>query len=380
MKNKPLKIIFDANPLSGKKSGVGYYVEGLVQSLSETGGSDIELVGHYFNFLGRKNVDHLPLAANIRYVESRLMPGKALSLCRRLGFQPPYELFTKTRADVMLFMNFVALPSLFKTKKVVFVHDLGFVDCPEFVQVKNRMFLKSWVPVSIKNSDLVVTISEFTKSRIRSKFHVSAKKLHVTPIPPVINPGPRAGSITRFQIPGKFILFVGTIEPRKNISTIVNAYEKLPLTLQTEYSLVLAGGKGWNDEEILEKITKAQDRGLHIILTGYVSEAEKTALYKQSALCLQPSLYEGFGMPILEAMSYGKAVICSDIEVFHEVAQNSALYFDPSSSESLKAAIEKVLSNPKLLSELEKAGISHINSYLGWDQVTADLWGKIKAL
>jgi glycosyltransferase involved in cell wall biosynthesis len=379
MKNKPIKIVFDANPLVGKKSGVGYYIEGLVKSISDVAGDEVEIIGHYFNFLGKKHPS-LPTAKNIRYVQSRLIPGKVLSLCRKIGFQLPFEVFTRTRANITMFTNFVVMPSLFRTKKVVFIYDLGFVDCPQFLVLKNLNYLKKWVPKTIKNGDLIVVNANFTKTRIAEEFSILNESLYVMPIPPVTEVSTSPSDVSRFNIPEKYLLFVGTIEPRKGILNLLEAYERLPERVRSEYSLVLAGGQGWNNAAILEKASRLKSDGLNIILTGYISDDEKATLYMNSTLCIQPSIYEGFGMPILEAMSYGKAVICSNIDVFHEVAGGAVQYFEKEDPASLKNALVQLLENPSELAKASQASTKYLASYPKWPEVSANFWNKLKEL
>lgn len=377
---KRLKIIFDANPLIVNKSGVGYYTQHLVLALAHACPDTIELLGHYFNFLGRRTPSELPKAANINYIQSRVIPGKVLNLCRRFGFQPYFEIFTRHRADVTLFPNFVALPGLSKTPAVVAVHDLSFIDCPEYVSASNRSFLKKWVPSSIEKSELVITISNFTKSRIMQIYDVPENKIHITPIPPPTPIKPNREILRKYGLSNGYLLFVGTIEPRKNIIGLVNAYALLPVSTRNNLPLVLVGGSGWNDQEILTRIKELQVSGLRIIQTGYVSQAEKSALYGSATLCVQPSHYEGFGMPVLEAMSYGKPVACSDIEVLHEVAGDAAVYFDQTNQQAMADTLTKILYDKHLLEEYAMRSKKHIANFPTWPQVATELYDKLQEL
>ncbi len=382
MKNKKLKIFFDANPLTINKTGVGYYTYGMVSSLSEVGGKDIELVGHYFNFLGRKKSLHLPKADNIRYVQTKVFPGKLLSVCRRFGFQLPLEWITKERGDMFLFTNFVSLPSIFKTKKIAVMHDVGFIDHPEFVAVKNLNFLNRWVPRTVKSSDLIVTISKFSAERLKQTYGLDDNRLFITPIPPLKDQSSNTpSSLNRFKIPtNKYVLFIGTLEPRKNLVTLLEAYERLDNTFKNRFSLVLAGGTGWKDEVIKQKIEDMQASGNNVVTTGYVSDKEKSALYKGASFCVQPSIYEGFGMPILEAMSYGKAVVCSDIEVFREVAGNAARYFSPINVTDLKNTLESLINNPGLVQDMGVNGKKRVEQYPNWEVVSSNLLERLRGL
>jgi glycosyltransferase involved in cell wall biosynthesis len=155
-------------------------------------------------------------------------------------------------------------------------------------------------------------------------------------------------NLKKMGIQGKYILFVGSIEPRKNIQNLVEAYTKLPMFIKDTYSLVLAGGKGWKDEQILASIKDAQNNGNKIIQTGYITEAEKDALYKDASLFVLPSHYEGFGMPIYEAMQYKIPIVASNIPVFNEIAGDSITYFDKDSVGDIANVMEKIISSKSL--------------------------------
>lgn len=378
MKRK--KIIFDANPLVLWKSGIGYYTQGLMQAMADAEPDTCDIKGHYFNFLGRKHPVNLPSAPNLRYIQSRLVPGKVLSICRKLGFQPFFEFFTKQTADIAIYPNYVALPSITKCKKVVMVHDLSFIDCPEYVSEKNRAFLHKWVPGSIEQADLVVTISSFTKERIMQTFSVSGNKIYITPIPPVAQAEPDTAIIQKHSIENGYILFMGTIEPRKNIAGLLEAYTLLPASMKDKFPLVLAGGKGWNDENILKRIEQLQSNGLKIVQTGYVTDSERSALYQKATLFVLPSYYEGFGMPVLEAMKHGKPVACSDIPVLHEVAGDSAVYFDQNNPQSIAETLSVILDSAEQIKEYSRKATEHVKDFPTWHDVAVGLYDAINKL
>ena len=326
------RVLYDAGPmLDGRKSGVGYYVGHLITSLQAAYGDRLELTGYYFNFLGR----HGDKTAGFRQLHLhniRLVPGKLLSLSRRMGFQPWLECFFSKSSDAVLFTNYVALPLLRRRKVVLVIYDLSFLDVPEYTQTRNLSYLRRFCPPSIRRADTIITISEFTKQRLQHYFPELHAQIVVTPVPPLDEPVHVAALSQRLLDLGvkdkSYILCVGTLEPRKNLENLMTAYARLPAEVRNRYSLVLAGGKGWKDQPILDAIVKHRAGGLNIIQTGYVSDDEKAALYSHAAAFVQPSHYEGFGMPILEAMQHGLPVAVSDIPVFHEVAGNGALYFD----------------------------------------------------
>jgi len=368
------KILFDAEPLVGnKKTGVGYYTEHLIKGLLNHGAYNYVLHGYFFNFLNRKPK---PLA-NSRTIgfSEVLFPGKVLTLCRRFGFQPFLEFFTPKQSDIVLFTNYVSLPLLRKRKTALVVYDLGFMDHPEFTQERNLQFLQKFCPPSIQQADLIITISEFTKERLLHYFPNLKAKIIVTPIPPSqesVTPQRLGKRLEGAGIEkGHYILYLGTIEPRKNLQALAQAYRLLPQSLRGAYSLVLAGGKGWKDEGILSAIADLQAKGANIIMPGYISDEEKAALYSNAACFVLPSHYEGFGMPVLEAMQYGTPVALSDIPVFHEVAGGAAAYFDKDNPEDISAVLAELLTNKALRERLRARGAKQLKTF-SW-QTNAEL-------
>lgn len=357
MRNKkPMTILFDANPIAiSGKSGVGHYAAYLVQALADAYPDDLRLIGHYYDFLGRKHPVGLPVAANITYHPTKLFPGRIPNMLRRLGVSIPFELLARSRGDVLLFPNFLTQPSLFRKPVVVTIHDLCFAEYPEFVNTLNLHDLRRYVPQSIERASLILAVSEFTKQAIHTTYNVDPGRIVVTPVPPLQTkavPPQEAGTLVReLGVRKPYILFVGNLEPRKNLLSLVEAYAQAK-ALHDSYSLVLAGGKGWKNEALLRRIEELQRQGLSIVLPGYVSDAQKTALYQRSSLVAMPSYYEGFGMPILEAFEYGIPVAASDIPVHHEVAQDAAAYFDPYDIAAIASTMTTVLEDKSLRKRL----------------------------
>lgn len=377
MKDKKLTILFDANPLvDSTKSGVGYYTKGVIEALASTYPDEVQLVGHYFNFLGKKTDINLPKATNIRYVCSRLIHPKLLSLLRRCKLQIPFDVLIKTRGDIAFFPNFVTLPVFQGLKKVVVVHDLCFKEFPEYLQPANQRFLNSFVPASLKKSDAVVTISESTKKAIQRYYHVPSKKILTTYIPVVIE---NTTANPKRVVDKEYILFVGTLEPRKNFIALVRAYVDLPKNIKDRYALVLAGGVGWSIDEELTEIKNYQQSGEQIITTGYIDEATKQSLYTHASLFVLPSYYEGFGMPLLEAMHFGVPVVASDIDVFHEVCSDAALYADPASPSDMSEAVKNLLTSQKLRTTYINKGYRQVQSF-SWEDNARELYLRFNSI
>lgn len=361
-----MTIIFDANPFAtNKKTGVGHYSEQLLKSLAENYQSDIKIVAYYYNFLGRKKYS-LPECQNVTYRQIRLVPIQLVNLLRRIYIEVPVELLAKCRGDVAIFPNFLAQPSIFKTPKYIVLHDLSYIDHPEYVSDKNRRDLLRFVPKSIKRSRKIVTVSEVSKSTIANFYNISPNNILVTPIPPEekvnLTNDEVSMVLNEFEIKKPYLLYLGTLEPRKNIINLIEAYCNNKM-LYENYSLVLAGKMDWKYEEIAQSISKKQEEGYSIIYCGYVSDTQRAALYSGASVFVFPSLYEGFGMMILESMQYKVPVAISDIPVFHEVAKNSAAYFDPADPENIGSVLAEVLQNNSLSDKLIKSYETTLRMY-----------------
>ncbi len=363
-----MRILVDSNPIVvGSKTGIGYYAERAVNALAKQGKNHI--IGYYFDLLGRQGKE-----LTIPEVQSRKVvfpPAKLISILQRLGSLPPLELFVRDKADIVFYTNYVSLPTIRKVPKALAIYDLGFLDCPQYVQGPNLKYLRRHCPRSIQSADIIITISEFTKQRLLHHFPGLKARVVITPIPPatissegiVLSGGVRARGV----VDKKYILFVGTIEPRKNVAALVEAYCNLPESVRDKYSLVLAGGKGWKDDEILALIAQKQTEGYSIIQLGYTDDADKRALYHLAACYALPSHYEGFGMPVLEAMQYNTPVLLSDIPVFHEVAGDAAVFVDKDNIASISEGLSRLLRDKVLQQDLVRKGKERLGLY-SWEK------------
>lgn len=380
MPKKRLRILFDAHPLLGQKTGVGYYTQSLVQSLATRYSDDVELVGYYHNFLYRKKTPDLPTAPNLSYQRVAFMPGQIVNLLRRFHILLPVEVLTFTRADFILYPNFLGLASLFNTPSASAIHDLTFIDLPEYVSRRNLHDLLRFIPAQIKRSSFLITVSEFSKQRIAEEFDVASDDILVTPIPPappvILSDDKMRGILKGMGLTGEYLLTLGTVEPRKNLLHMLDAYTRLPIALQRKYTFVVAGKIGWNCEAEQTRLAQLQKAGANVIHLGYVTDDQRAALYGGATLFTSASHYEGFGMPALEAMSYGTACALSDLPVFREVAGDSALYFNHREASSIAASWEQLLADDIYRKGLAERGSQHAQSY-NWNDVAASVYDKI---
>ena len=368
---KKIRVVFDANPLVRQKTGVGFYTEGLVTALGQI--DQLELVGCYF--MPRGNVPTLPKAPGLSFKSCPWAVGALARALRKIGLRLPWELLFWVRGDVLLFPDFTSWPSLFKTPKLLTIHDLTFIDHPDYVTKANLRYLRRFCAKDARAAALVLTISKFSKVRLVREFKLRPNKVIVQPIPPA----PVIAGTKPKWLPANYLLFISTIEPRKNLEGLIDAYLELPESLTKKYALVAAGGVGWHTEELMERIKHLQASGHKILTPGYVSAAERAALYKNAAIVVVPSFYEGFGMPVLEAFSYNAPVAASNLPVLKEIGQDAAVYFDPNSPASIAKTISSVLSSATKRTKMVAGGQKQLSHY-SWNSVADSVFKEIQKL
>ena len=374
-----MRIVVDMQAAGrANRSGVGVYTACLVEQLAKNNQDTVEIVGHYYNFLGRQHISTLPRANNIRYKISRLIPVKAVNLLRRLGLNLPFEFLAKNRGDVYLFPNFIAQPSIFGIPSITVIHDLAFLEKPDTVSEKNRKDLARFVPTVLRKSKHIIANSQGTKQRIIDRYKISEGRISV--VTPAINHQtfyPRlekdVSAVRRkYRLPARYIMYTGTLDPRKNVEGILHSYAALDKKLKKEYGLVLAGGKGWKDESILATIDELRAAGESILTTGYVPDKDLPSIYTGASLFVYPSFYEGFGIPLLEAMACGVPVISADNTSLPEVVGSAGLYVKAEDEEGLTLLMERVLTNSGLASQLREKGFKQAKKF-SWEKSAQEL-------
>jgi len=265
---------------------------------------------------------------------------------------------------------------LWGVKKVFVVMDLVAFLFKEkhtnFVGMLERIF----VPWGVKGADKVLAISESTKRDVREVFGLKESRVTVVPLAArdiFIKSATLQDKLrvaARYRLPKKFLLFVGTIEPRKNIQRIVESFKALG---DDSLKLVLIGQKGWLYREILELI-KEENLQERIVWPGYVQDADLPSFYALSEALVWPSLYEGFGLPILEAMSVGTPVVTSNISSMPEVAGSAAILVDPKNTEDVTRGIKKALKSRGVFIKKGKKQAARFD----WDKTAQKTWQTIK--
>ncbi|MBI3624045.1 glycosyltransferase family 4 protein [Candidatus Saccharibacteria bacterium] len=369
----------EGSTLFGQPTGVGQYAKRLTEALGQQE-SDInfEIIRHWLPFKKLR-----PPIQPFQHLSYRLVrwfpPAVYFQIFKRLGWFIPYDWIALRGYEAVLFYNFVSFPLSSKTKSVVFIHDLSFVHYSNLLLSKNAKYLTRFVPLSLKRASQIVAVSQSTKNQIVDCYKIAPSKISV--IPPAVDtkvfaprPDDQIKSVmNKYNLSTeKYILFTGTIEPRKNIAGLLEAYSQLPSELTKQYSLVLAGGKGWQDESILSKITELQHQNFKIIQTGYVDDQDLPAVYSGASVFVYPSIYEGFGIPPLEAMACGVPVITSNKASLPEVTGKAALLIKPENPAEIAEAIQKILTDSVLANSLKAKGFDQVKKF-SWDKSAQQL-------
>jgi glycosyltransferase involved in cell wall biosynthesis len=241
------------------------------------------------------------------------------------------------------------------------IHDLSYYAPERFFSLPSRYYKRLLTRTTVARSNRIVAVSNFTREELFRRFVVKEDKVAV--IYHGIDPAPSGKAAERNE---PFVLYVGTLEERKNITTLVRAFGLLRSTRDAPLRLILAGKPGRGFRKIKTEINRCPFKG-SIEILGYVERETVLELYRSAEAFILPSLYEGFGLPVLEAMALGTPVICSRVASLPEIAGDAAGYFDPLNSEDLAGALDKILASPSLRAEMRQRGFERVKLF-SWDE------------
>lgn len=350
--------------------GMGVYVRGIVSNLGK-----IDKENEYFIILNKgKDDNFVPLQDNFHKIFTDITYSDYLRRDLWEQVYLPY-LLNKNRIDIYHGTNY-SLPLFANVKKVLTIFDMISFLSPRWYKPLSRYRVQKLIHLSSRTADKIITGSENSKKDIIRILGIPEEKIKVIYIGieeeyKIINDESKLNFVkAKYGISKKFILHVGSMNPRKNISRLIEAYSMLPFELLDEYQLVLAGGKGWRSYEIFDKISKM---GLNdqVVVTGFVEDDDLPLLMNAADLLVFPSLYEGFGIPPLEAMACGTPVVASNTSSIPEVVGNAALLFDPYNVEEMSSSIYKVLTDEKLKNDLIQKGLEHVKLF-SWDKAVKE--------
>lgn len=320
------------------------------------------------NFLGLmpRSLQH---PKNAKLQEYWQIPRRGYNILLHLGLAPPIDFLLRDKTDLFIFPCYYHWPVLFAKKTIIFVFDTSFYDTPQYLVWNNRLNIRRGLARSLPKVDQVVVCSEYTKKRLIEIF--DRPESQITVIYPSIDlkffkPSDNQ-SIEKirdkYAIGNPYILFISTLEPRKNIIGLLHAYEKLPEVIRSRYSLILAGGRGWKNSGIHSAIHRLQNRGLDIRTLGYIEEIDKPSLLSGASVFVYPSHYEGFGIPIIEAMACGTPVVAADNTSLPEAAGDAAFLVPATDYQAISAAIQRILTDVDIQKDLRLKGFKQASRF-----------------
>ncbi len=347
-----LRVGIDAHMVGGHETGNETYVRGLVDGFKAFAGS-IEVLAYN---VGRPWTDAYP---HIRF--QRLLSANPYM---RLGLELPLRSLTQ-RLDI-LHMTYTS-PVWSAAPVVLTVHDICYATNPEWFSERDLRVLSSNVPRSIRAAEQVITDSQSARDQIIEHYHVPESKISAIPI----GPGPAAAPISlveaRAELAGMgvdsqrpYLLAVGNLQPRKNLVRLLEAFKELVGARGHDLDLVIVGPRHFRAEDTIAASESVAER---VRFTGYVTDRQLAAFYRCCTAFVFPSLYEGFGLPALEAMSHGIPIACSNAGSLPEVCGDAALLFDPHSVEAITDAVDRIVVDAELRKRLSATGSARARQF-----------------
>jgi glycosyltransferase involved in cell wall biosynthesis len=374
------KVSIDASPILAKPSGVGVYIINLISSLYKLQiqhdfKMEIAYQPSFKNLLLKKTyipknisdlsqIHVLPLSRKISKLFSLVSDVPLINYHQRLGMP-----------DVIHGTNYSVFPCR-ETLNLMTIHDLSCVKYPEYTTLAIQQFPKL-IKRSLKWTDGIITVSESSKKDIVEYLQISPDRVFVTPLASRYyvnylseNQIDRMETEVKYNFSQPYLLFVSTIEPRKNIISIVTAFNILKSKYKIPHNLVLIGQKGWKYEAIFQEIGRSpwKDNIYHL---DYLSDRMLALFYTKAAVFVYPSHYEGFGLPVLEAMTLGAPVVIANTSSLPEVAGDAALSIDPADPEALVTAVLEIISDDRLRQQLIDKGKQR-SALFSWERTAIE--------
>lgn len=355
-----LKLLVDSISLLSPLTGIGRYTYEIAKVLESKENVAVEyFYGYYSKKLiepssGKKKKNLKSIIVKNSLLKKVVR--KFLFFSSRI-FAPSYDVYWQP--------NFIPNSGIKAKKIVTSVHDFSFIHHRNFHPKERIEYIEKYFFKNVIKSDLIITGSEYTKREIIERLDFTNEQVKVIyhgidhkifRVYEDIN--------LKMELPKKFIFSVGSIEPRKNLLGLLKSYNELDKQIKQEYKLVLAGFKGWENSEIMELINKDK-KNIHYL--GFISDVELAKVYNLASCFVFPSFYEGFGLPVLEAMACATPVICSNTSSLPEVGGDAVSYCDPFDITDIKSKIELVLSDEELQQKMIQKGLERAKEF-SWEK------------
>jgi alpha-1,3-rhamnosyl/mannosyltransferase len=364
-------VAVEITPLWDSLTGIGWYIHQLLDELGDRPDLRLRLYGP--SIFTHPNdpgpVVEPPSGRAIEWIFHEVPDDLLLKRHWLIALLRAIEpIFVAADANRILFApNFIAPRQFALAKKplVVAVHDMTVRRVPWTMLEHTRRALEHNLDRTIRRARAILTLSETVRAEILERGDLAPGVVHAIHLAGRLDSVP-SGEVPR-AVPSQFLLHVGTIEPRKNVAVLLAAWRRLRAVTPDTPPLVLCGRLGWQNELIETELSRATGEGWLIHL-GYAPDPVVRALYEHAAALVCPSLYEGFGLPLVEAMSAGTPIVCSDIPVFREVAADAAVFVEPSSEAEWARAISRVLDDSELAAALRKRGAARA-TFFSWQRM-----------
>jgi glycosyltransferase involved in cell wall biosynthesis len=364
-----LKILIDAHLVGERETGNETYMVNLLRALSRVNRDDEIVVA----------------AAHPQVVEPLITGDRRCSLVpvspnpvRRLLYDLPR---LAGRLDVDVLCVTYTGPLMVNRPMVAVVHDVSFRRHPEWFSPRDRVVLTLGVGGTVRRAAAVVTLSEFSKREIAATCAVPIDRIHVTPLAAgpefTIEGGDDAAVHARYGLRRPYLLAVGNLQPRKNLSRLIEAFNRLQARRDFRHDLVIVGTAKWGGA--IGSVIDHHALSDRVKPIGYVSTSDLPAIYRGAELFVYPSLYEGFGLPVLEAMACGTPVLASKGSAIPETAGSAARLIDTESVSELADGIAELCSQPKLRAQLREQGLARSRMFT-WEQTasqTLDIFHRV---
>jgi len=396
-----MKIGIDIRILAkGKRTGVEDYTINLLSHLLPKDKSIKYRL--FYSGWAKPKADLSWLKSSNVKIKGLRIPNRIFDLFLRFLRFPKLDKILKG-IDILLSPHFLLAPVTKKTKTIIIFYDLSFVRFPKFFSLPKLFWHRFIYPKKqAQKADLIIAISQSTKEDLINLYKIKPEKIKVIypgidkKFKPIHKNNPNFSKVKeKYKLPDKFILYFGTIEPRKNILGLIKAFEQIKKTTPemrgkvqwqgfegrvksnlkkvfdfSKIKLVIAGTKGWLYDEVFEKVKQSQ-YSKDIIFTGFIDEKDKLYLYNLAEVFVYPSFFEGFGLPPLEAMACGVPTIVSNKSSLPEVVGQGAIMIDPHNIQEINWAIKETLKNPDLRQRLKNQGLKKARQF-NWDRVAKE--------
>jgi alpha-1,3-rhamnosyl/mannosyltransferase len=374
MQSMPIRVAFNATPLLAPLSGIGNYIVQVGRALAQQG--DVDAYSFYrYRWRHESPAPSRELGVSAPTLIQRAKPwvpfrGALRVAASKLGFSRGLK---RHRIEVYHEQNYI--PLAYDVPVVITIHDLSWISYPETHPVDRVRWLERGLPKAIARASSILVDSNFIRAEVISNFSVAPERVRTAYLGVSGEYRPRTADETGATLRGldlsygQYLLTIGTIEPRKNIAHALDAYAGLPTELRKRYPLVVAGAQGWRASAMVSRLRQLVERG-EIRFLGHVPGAKLPDLYAGAALFIFPSLYEGFGLPPLEAMASGVPVIASDRASLPEVIGAAGMTLDAAQPDLTTAKIAALLEDPALRAEMSARGVVRAAGFT-WDACAA---------